>query len=226
MSEKVFNFLWTESHRQTFIQQHLGLDKLELYKHLVPGAYRADLFKYVVMYYIGGIYSDVDAFLKLNLSIQDGVFSTGATMAIDSNPRKLLPGALLISPPANPLFICAIGEVLDHSSNRYYPGEDPSSSLDVSGPGVLGECVRHLLGQDVLSFVPGELRLGSLIVRLLSSHVMEGGQGHTVETANGSEVIRLMPGGAQYPRQVSPDCDPGEHYSVLFSRKQIYAEGA
>ena len=51
---------WTNEARIRFIRLVLGAQHEQLYKQLLPGAYRADLFRYVVLFYIGGYYSDMD----------------------------------------------------------------------------------------------------------------------------------------------------------------------
>jgi len=211
----VFNVLWTRETREAFILRELGPKRLELYNRLAPGAFRADLFRYFVLFYIGGIYSDVDVFLELNLRvIMD--FTAGPTIAIDLQRNKLLNGAIVMSPPQHLLFTCAMGEVFDHSDRRVYEGD----GLDVSGPGVLGECVRHILGFDVLQFTPGMIGVGLVQLRLLHSLWIDGI--HVVQFGNASNLLRLSPGGVGYSRAVESKCDPGEHYSILFERREVY----
>ena len=215
-------FLWTNELRQRFILEYLGERELMLYNRLIPGSYRADLFKYIVSHFIGGIYSDLDATLLVDL---DTFFNyTGITVAIDLHPSRLLPGALLITPPGHMLFLCAMGEVFDHSENKKYFGDNADGSLDVTGPGVLGECVRHVLGKDELLFDPGIQQLSSFSVRLLKSFMTPDGA-HTVQFDDHSgarDVIVLQPGGRAYAEERRPECAPGEHYSSLYNKKQIY----
>ena len=55
-------FFWTGESRTRFIRLVLGARYEHLYTQLLPGAYRADLFRYVVLFYIGGYYSDMDTY--------------------------------------------------------------------------------------------------------------------------------------------------------------------
>ena len=215
-----YTLLWSNELREEFISRQLGEEKLAIYRRLLPGAFRADFFKYFIMHYVGGIYSDLDTFLNVNI-LQVSDFLSGPTMAIDLEPTRLLPGALLMSPAGNPLFVCAMGETLDHASKREYPG----SGLDVSGPGVLGECMRHILGVDGdFRFKAGNIGLGHLMFRLLESFISSQDRTHVVKISEGSEIIRLMSGGTEYNRTgMTPSCDPGEHYSTLYNKRQIYA---
>ena len=219
-SSNMVVLLWTEKLRKEYISKILGLEKLALYNRLKPGSYRADLFKYIVMHYIGGIYSDMDSNLLIHLNNVE-FLREETTMAIDLSPTRLLPGAFLMAPPKQPVFVCAMGEVFDHSKERTYFGPDISGSLDVSGPGVLGECVRHMLGKDEAKFSPGKEHLATMKFRLLHSYLRGDGV-HTVQLEEGIDFISLQPGGQSYDRQVSLECDPGEHYSTLYSIQQVY----
>ena len=59
------------------------------------------------------------------------------------------------------------------------------------------------------------------IIRLLHSYLRGDGV-HTVQLEEGIDFISLQPGGQSYDRQVSLECDPGEHYSTLYSNQQVY----
>lgn len=216
-------FLWTGQLREKFILKYLGSEKLTLYNRLVPGSYRADLFKYIVLHYIGGIYSDLDVTLLLNLEGLDQLFE-GTTISIDLHPARLLPGAIVIAPPKQLVFVCAMGEVFDHSKKRMYFGSDASASLDVTGPGVLGECVRHILGEDDALFEPGVQELATVHFRFLRSSLRPSDGVHAVELYSGVQLVELQSGGVPYERQVSPACDPGEHYSTLYGSANVYRD--
>lgn len=222
-STSMFHLLWTNALREKFIAKELGEHELKLYRRLVPGAYRADFFRYFIMFYVGGLYSDIDTFLSNRLTeIKD--FDTVTTLVIDLDSSKLLNG-VLIAPSENPLFLCAMGEVLDHSSRRHYPSPDATGGLDVSGPGVLGECVRHVTGRDELVFEPGKVDFGVFHFQLLKSLIVPNGGPHAVQLQDGSELLRLMPGGAQYEiLNASIECDPGTHYSELYTQRKVYRE--
>ena len=213
-------FLWTRNVREAFISQILGSQKLKLYQRLIPGAYRADLFKYILMYFIGGVYSDMDAFLAQNISALE-YLRTGTSMAMDLTGPRLLPGAILVSPPRDPVFRCAMGEVFDHSTRKRY-FEHEHGGLDISGPGVLGECVKHVTGQDDLVFQDSIRDLKEQGYRLFPSLLLPDGS-HAVQLLDNSNLIVLQQGGAPYDKSSRTECDPGEHYSVLYKKRAVYA---
>jgi len=208
--------LWTRDARDRLINRLYGSNHLELYQRLIPGAFRADLFRYIVMHHYGGIYSDVDSTLQMGLQ-EIQYLSAGVTVVIDLDAARLLNGAILMAPPGNPLFLCAMGEVFDHSKRR----QTFKSDLDISGPGVLGECLRHVVGRDDAifdqNFVSEVITLGYRLLRSQLKH-----DEHVILLQNGSQLLSLQPGGRDYNRSVEARCDPGEHYSVLHRRGEVY----
>jgi hypothetical protein len=224
---EMYVFLWTNRIREDYIFEKLGARELQLYQRLVPGAYRADFFKYLLMYYVGGYYSDLDASLLRNITTH-GFLESGTTAAVDLNGPRLLPGALMISPSRDPVFKCAMGEVLDHSAQRKY-FDHKDASLDVTGPGVLGECVKHVTGRDEMVFQDSLLELDTQGYHLLLSKLetnniaMTDQVQHVVQLRDGASFIILMPGGVAYEESFLAECDPGTHYNVLYEMKKIYA---
>ena len=213
----MYVFLWTSKAREAFINKTLGPGHLKLYNRLLPGAYRADLFRYVIMYHAGGLYSDIDAHLHVNMGSLRNLWD-GVTLAIDVDPKRLLNGAILMSPPRHALFLCALGEVFDHSKHRLYFDSD----LDISGPGILGECLRHILGKDDIIYDEQTAAdISSFGINLLNSEFTDDGR-HVVKLNGTHTMISLPQGGKSYQRGVRPECDPGEHYSVLYREKRIY----
>lgn len=218
-TEDMYVFLWTSKAREAFINKTLGPGHLQLYKRLLPGAYRADLFRYVIMYHAGGLYSDIDVHLHVNMENLRDLWD-GVTLAIDIDTKRLLNGAVLMSPPRHALFLCALGEVFDHSKHRIYFDSD----LDISGPGILGECLRHILGKDDIIYDNQTAAdISSLGINLLKSEFSEDGR-HVVKLNETFTMISLPQGGKSYHRGVRPECDPGEHYSVLYREKRIYED--
>jgi len=218
-------FFWTRNTSRQFVLKLEGAEKLMLYDRLLPGAYKADFFRYLLIYKFGGLYSDIDTILHKDLSANDVAHlrDDAVTVARDLTPSRLLNGGILIAPPGHALFRCALGEVVDHSLRRKHGLE----ALDVTGPGVLGECARHMLGQDELDFHQDVLDVEETGLRILHSFWLNDSNEHVIQIGNTTEpenrLISLMQGGAQYSREVPPECDPGDHYSIMHSRGEIYS---
>jgi mannosyltransferase OCH1-like enzyme len=48
--------LFSDLERRKFIDEYFRKDILDAYDNLIPGAYRADLWRYCVLYVLGGVY--------------------------------------------------------------------------------------------------------------------------------------------------------------------------
>jgi mannosyltransferase OCH1-like enzyme len=130
-------FLYDENECREFIKSNFDADVLNAYNKLIPKSYKADLWRFCVMYIHGGIYLDI----KMRL--------VGETRLIDlidkehfikdhenlfKNKNGIVTG-ILINYPRNPLFMDCINKIVNNVKNKNY-GENP---LYPTGPGLLGE---------------------------------------------------------------------------------------
>lgn len=60
---------YTDEQAAAFIRAHFPPEVLEAYHALIPGALKADLFRYCVLLIYGGVYADVDVLLESNLDL-------------------------------------------------------------------------------------------------------------------------------------------------------------
>jgi len=61
-----YNF-YNDEDARTFLSSHFPPEVREAYDALIPGAYKADLFRYCILLIHGGIYADVDVLLSVDL---------------------------------------------------------------------------------------------------------------------------------------------------------------
>ena len=71
--------LFDDNDCREFIKNHFREDVLYAYDHLIPGAYKADLWRYCVLFIKGGIYLDIkytplNGFKFINLILQDFIY--------------------------------------------------------------------------------------------------------------------------------------------------------
>jgi len=59
------HFLFDEDDRLSFLKKYFTPEVVYTYEKLIPGAYKADLWRYCVLYYYGGVYIDIK-FVPLN----------------------------------------------------------------------------------------------------------------------------------------------------------------
>ena len=52
-------FLYDDKDCEKFIEKNYPFDVLTAFNTLIPGAYKADLWRYCILYFYGGIYIDI-----------------------------------------------------------------------------------------------------------------------------------------------------------------------
>jgi mannosyltransferase OCH1-like enzyme len=146
------HFLFDDSDCRNFIKEHFNPDVLYAYDNLVPGAYKADLWRYCVLYINGGIYMDiklicVNGFKLIELTEQEHFVK-------DRLGPLTIYNALMVCKPGNPFLLDAIHRVVKNVKSRYY-GFD---SLAPTGPRMLGSIIMEKklnLNIDMNHFMDG-----------------------------------------------------------------------
>jgi mannosyltransferase OCH1-like enzyme len=127
-----------------FIKKHFTIHVLNAYNSLIPGAYKADLWRYCVLFVNGGIYMDV------KLSTINGfklIYLTTKEHFVIDRPPNTIYNALLVCKPRNKLLLNSINMIVQNVRRKYY-GLSP---LDPTGPG--------LMGKLAMKYKPGNIDL-------------------------------------------------------------------
>ena len=123
-----------------YITRHYGERELRAYRGLNPYAYKADLFRYLVLYNEGGVYSD---FRQICLKpFREYIPSDAKWFSTTDGGSKHHGGLachLLAAAPKQPVFRTAIDMIIDNVINRSYT----CCMLGVSGPCLLGRAFRR-----------------------------------------------------------------------------------
>tara|TARA_B100000674_G_C37596957_1_gene803473 strand:+ start:39 stop:773 length:735 start_codon:yes stop_codon:yes gene_type:complete len=122
---------------ESFLVQHFDLSILDLFRSLIPYAYKADLARYCLLYVYGGWY--VDLTLKMLTSVRvddhiDMVIFADRGCSSMCKPWSVQNG-LIYSKPGNPIFSRAIERIVANKKSRYYG----SSALCPTGPNCFGK---------------------------------------------------------------------------------------
>lgn len=145
------HYFFNEEDRVTFIEKNFDNRILLAYLRLLPGAFRADLWRCCVLYVKGGVYVDSDMIcLK---SLNELISETDKFIITRDDPMsiKFLANGFIASTPNHPFLKKQIDNIVDNVENlrmRYY--------LDISGPGLLGKSVNEICGRNE----HGEYELG------------------------------------------------------------------
>ena len=160
---------------RTFLQSHFEPDVLLAYDELVPLAYKADLWRYCVLYIHGGIYMDIKfiplvkltQFTKKEWFVLERPFITGhhdnvlqkkvlqTNIATQIDPllwpdKKIgICNGFIVSLPGNKILKDCIDRIVKHTQTHYYG----RGCLDVTGPALLGSCYFDYYPDDLSTFV-------------------------------------------------------------------------
>ena len=159
-----------------FISLHFPAEVREAYDAIIPGAFKADLFRYCVLLIKGGIYADMDVMLEINLdaAVPPDVGFMVPVDAPGSKPdhRMCLWNGFIASAPAHPFLARAIQHVVNNIRNRFTvvdydqllcPNPELSvphafSTLFTAGPCILGFVINDIMGRKAQqTFVEGDL---------------------------------------------------------------------
>lgn len=159
--------------REEFIRAHFPVSVYNAYCKIVPGAFKADLWRYCVLYIHGGVYTDVDMLCmgKLDDFIScdtDMVVPVDLNTSVHEGCHNLSNGFFAVKPRCEILLQC-ITRIVHNVMNDIIP----ASLLDVCGPGMLGRATNIVLGrEETASFI--------------------GMEGHFQTEANGGHTIHFL----------------------------------
>ena len=112
-----------------FIKQHYDQDVLDAYDNLIPGAFKADLWRYCILYKKGGFYVDIKFHCEPGFSFD----SKKRNFYIREYNHKgtglynhIVYTGVIGSRPNNPLFMDCIQQIVKNVKNKYYGPEHTS----------------------------------------------------------------------------------------------------
>jgi Mannosyltransferase OCH1 and related enzymes len=172
MSGWEYRFYTDDTARQ-YIIDHYPLHFLEAYDALIPGAYKADLFRYMLLLREGGVYADVDVMLEASLDqfVTPGMsfFTPRDCVAEFADGQYCLWNGIIGVAPGHPIIVRAVerlvNAILKRSDLLDLEKEVAQKSgvntetwkvravqeLLLSGPCALGIAVNEVLGRNSLT---------------------------------------------------------------------------
>jgi mannosyltransferase OCH1-like enzyme len=124
---------FNDQRRREYILEHFS-KYLEYYDVLIPGAYRADLFRALYLYKEGGVYMDCKNILYCNINLLE---TNDEIYCKDIAPGYVCNGFIFIKNTNNSVMKRYIDNMISNISNKIY-GEN---ALCITGPKVLGNIV-------------------------------------------------------------------------------------
>lgn len=129
------HFLFDDNECREFIKKYFRPDVLNTYDKLIPGAYKADLWRCCVLFINGGIYMDikftcVNGFKLIELTEKEHFVKDRI------HPLSIY-NAMMVCKAGNPFLFKCIRRIVTNVNNNFY-GNSP---LDPTGPVLLGNII-------------------------------------------------------------------------------------
>ena len=143
-------YFYDDEDMKKFIVLNFDEEVLNAFNSLKSNSYKADLFRYCILYKYGGIYLDIKFVMEDNLSLKellnDNVYVVDDTICTrefkeyDNTIGEFIYQIILVSKPENIIFSQAIQKIVDRTKN-YCVGKNP---LDITGPNFFGNLLKEL----------------------------------------------------------------------------------
>jgi hypothetical protein len=140
-------YLYDDDDCREFIKNNFPDDILTAYDTLIPGAYKADLWRLCVLYINGGIYTDI----KLNcinnfkfIALTEREHFVFDRPGIWKEGEFGLWNGLIVTKPKTKILLRCINKISENVKNKYYGCRD----LYPTGPGLLGEQYIKMLREN------------------------------------------------------------------------------
>ena len=153
-------YFYSKDERREFIVDNFDQEILDAYDALIPGAYKADLWRYCVLYINGGVYADI----KISLCDSLNRLLNADTQFASVNERQgahHLKGAVwntfIAAMPKHPFLKKAIDMIVENVKTVDYG----KNALFPTGPFLLGSAINSQLGRkNHAAFKSGEQEIG------------------------------------------------------------------
>jgi hypothetical protein len=196
--------LFDDDDCREFIKDNYSAEVVNAYDSLIPGAYKADLWRYCILYKKGGVYMDIKYKCADDVKLINIINHEYYVEDIPWNGKRGVYNGVMICKKGDPRLMKAINSIVDHVRQKYY-GE---SSLSPTGPGLLGKIFTDDEFHDIrLQFVADPKNV----------HLNES---HTIINKIDNKVLFITYPEYRQEQQKIKDSHP--HYSELWYKKQIY----
>jgi mannosyltransferase OCH1-like enzyme len=187
-------YIYDDNDCREFIKNYFKPDVLNAYNSLIPGAYRADLWRYCILFIYGGIYLDIkykplNGFKFINLTESEHFTK-------DINNIDIY-NALMVCSPHNQILYKAIRQIVDNVNNKFYG----NNALEPTGPALLSK------------FISSNDRLVDL-----KHDELNGDYDNKIIYFNDIPILKSYDGHINESKIHSKK----KHYSVLWNERNIY----
>lgn len=145
--------IFDEDTSKAYIKEHFDKDVLHAYETIIPRAYKADLWRYCILYKHGGIYIDIKChpitpFIDV-VKEHGEAFCRDTVSTSDSCPSKLgVWNGFMIAKPGNAIVKAALDAIVANCKAK----EKTQHPLLFSGPCLLGKIIQESGDKTMVKF--------------------------------------------------------------------------
>jgi mannosyltransferase OCH1-like enzyme len=190
-----FNYrLYDDNDCREFIRTHFKPDVLQAYDSLIPGAYKADLWRLCILFIYGGIYLDIkyqplNGFKFINLTEKEHLVA-------DTNNINIY-NALMVCLPKSEFLYKSFRKIVENVNNRFYG----NNCLEPTGPAMLSQFIST--SNEIVDLKHEELdnNPNYKLIYYNNIPILKSYTGHSTETSQFAKI---------------------KNYSVLWNERKIY----
>jgi mannosyltransferase OCH1-like enzyme len=137
--------LYDDQECRQFIAKECPPCILNAYDRILPGAYKADLWRLCMLYKRGGIYLDIKLSPLNNFKFLE---LTDREHFVKDRPPNTIYNAFMVCKAKNPFLLSCINQIVRNVRRKYYG----PSALHPTGPGLLGQvrtAKKYRLNEDL-----------------------------------------------------------------------------
>jgi mannosyltransferase OCH1-like enzyme len=191
------HYLFDQNECREFIRNNFDSTVLNAYDKLVPLAYKADLWRYCILYKKGGIYLDVK-YVPIN-GFKMANLLTKEHFVLDLDKNGIY-NALLVCKPGNEILLKAINDIVKNVENKFYG----INCLEPTGPKLLWKYFNNINLFDLKHVLNPKLGVNEDRSRLI--------------TFNGRHALQCYPG--YFKERKNGEKIP--HYGELWKQRKVY----
>jgi mannosyltransferase OCH1-like enzyme len=144
-------YLYSDDACRKFIKDNFNEDVVDAFDTLKPGAYKSDLWRYCILYKMGGVYLDIK-FRSLEplvpiIEKNSEIFVRDIPINLSFDFDSYVYNAFMVSPPNNPIFKECIEDIVSSCKRKVYK----FGKLDLTGPGCLMKFVKKHKGDKYIN---------------------------------------------------------------------------
>ena len=197
----------TDAQCVEFLHREFGERFRNAYAVLAPGAYRADFWRYCVLYKYGGVYADAKT--TLFRSLDEIIRPHDELILVRDVPSQCILNGFIACSPGHPLLGIVLAMALERIEKREY-GVDP---LDITGPHLLGRAFCRWKGhpEDTMTLTPGYTGTMQILGRSEDRLYITSPEGENLMQK-------------EYPTYYKNDMDVRMHYPNMWHAHAVYAD--